>query len=93
MEMGDPSNPLVFKGNGAGHRNMRRVQQLGAVGGRRAEVAVGLGRPTPGRPNPPRFRSPPNFYKRLSTSHVVACLGVPVQTHPKTRSNEFLRIF
>jgi hypothetical protein len=52
-----PSTHLVFIGNGVGHRDMGRVQRLGAVGGRRAEVAVGLGRPTPSQ-----VRLPPDFY-------------------------------
>jgi hypothetical protein len=39
---------LALIGNEAGHRDMGHVQQLGAFGGRRAEIAARLGQPTCG---------------------------------------------
>jgi hypothetical protein len=45
MGEGTPQT-LALIGNGARHRDMGRVQWLGAVGGSRAEIAVRLGRST-----------------------------------------------
>jgi hypothetical protein len=61
---------------------MGRVQRLGDVGGRRTEVAIGLGRLTLVYPISDPLAS--RFLQRLSNGHVVACLGVPVQTCVKT---------